>query len=327
MLKIIATGLCHSDLSAYEGKIPVPTPFVAGHEIFGEIVDIGEGVTNFSVGDRVIMAFIKPCGKCEYCVKGQENLCENYGKNVLRGKMLDGTTRLRLRGAELNILGGGGFSEYAVIEETGLAKVPNEISDESIAVLGCAGLTGYGAVNNAMPIFGKRVMVIGVGGVGMSVIQWAKIAGAREIIAVDISDEKLKNARELGAKIINSNITSKEQVENESPDVVIEVAGTTKTEEMAVNVVKKGGKVVFVGLPNVNEAVRIYGASVVRKGITITGSYGGRPRIDLPAMMEYVKKGIFRPDLLVSKRYSLEELPRALRDLAEGRIVRGLINP
>ncbi len=169
-IKIKATGLCHSDVNVFEGKTPVPPPVVAGHEISGVVEEVGPGVSRVKPGDRVISAFIHPCGKCSNCVSGKENLCETFSQVRLKGVMPDGTSRLSKDGKEIRTFLGGGFAEYAIVGENALTKVPDDMDLEKVAVLGCAGLTGYGAITSSKIEPGDTVAVIGVGGVGLSTI-------------------------------------------------------------------------------------------------------------------------------------------------------------
>lgn len=332
-IRIEATGLCHSDVNVFEGKTPVPPPVIAGHEIAGVIEEVGNNVTDFKPGDRVISAFIHPCGKCKNCITGKENLCEVFVKNRLNGTLLDGTTRLHFKdGTPIRAFLGGGFAEYAMVPYTALTKVPEDLDLRKVAVLGCAGLTAYGAVNSAKIEPGETVAVIGVGGVGLSVIQMLKIAGAGRIIAVGTRKWKLEKALELGASdVVNSKETdvvrAVKNITGGGPDVVIEVAGTTETVKMSLEMVRIGGKVVLVGLPPTTAEIPIRIASIVRGGIKIIGDYGGRPRVDMPRLIELVKLGKYDPTALVTGKFRLEEINEAVKLLEQGEAIRSLIIP
>ncbi|BDC18199.1 zinc-binding dehydrogenase [Acidianus sp. HS-5] len=331
-VKIVATGMCHSDVNVFEGKTPVPTPVIAGHEIAGIVEEVGPGVTRVKPGDRVVSAFIHPCGKCRNCISGHENLCETFSAVRLKGTMMDGTTRVRLDGKEVRTFLGGGFAEHAIVGENALTVVPNDIDLERIAVLGCAGLTGYGAVNSAKIEPGESVAVIGVGGVGLSVIQLLKASGAGRMIAVGTKKWKLDRAMELGATdVVNSKETDPmkaiKELTNGGADVVIEAGGNEETIKIALDSVRIGGRVVLVGLPPVNAMIPFRVSSIVRNGITIIGNYGGRPRIDMPRLLDLVRLGKYDPSKLITGRFKLDEINEAVKLLNQGEAIRSLIIP
>ncbi|MEM0362239.1 MAG: alcohol dehydrogenase catalytic domain-containing protein [Sulfolobaceae archaeon] len=332
-IRVIATGLCHSDVNVFEGKTPVEPPVIAGHEISGIVEEVGDKVDNLKVGDKVVSAFIHPCGKCKNCITGNENLCEVFARNRLKGTLLDGTTRLHFKdGRPIRFFLGGGFAEYAVVPYTALTKVPDDVDLRKVAVLGCAGLTAYGAVNSAKIEAGESVAVIGVGGVGLSIIQLLKAVGAGRIIAVGTKKWKLEKALELGATdTINSKETEVtkaiKEITGGGPDVVIEAGGTQETIRMAIDSVRIGGRVVLVGLPPTTAEIPLRIASIVRNGIKIIGNYGGRPRIDMPRLIELVKLGKYDPSSLITGTFKLEEINEAVKLLQEGDAIRSLIVP
>ncbi|MEM4041217.1 MAG: alcohol dehydrogenase catalytic domain-containing protein [Saccharolobus sp.] len=332
-IRVSATGLCHSDVNVFEGKTPVEPPVIAGHEISGIVEEVGDNVDNLKVGDKVVSAFIHPCGKCKNCITGNENLCEVFAKNRLKGTLLDGTTRLHFKdGRQIRFFLGGGFAEYAVVPYTALTKVPDDVDLRKVAVLGCAGLTAYGAVNSAKIEAGESVAVIGVGGVGLSIIQLLKAAGAGRIIAVGTKKWKLEKALELGATdTINSKETEVtkaiKEITGGGPDVVIEAGGTQETIRMAIDSVRIGGRVVLVGLPPTTAEIPLRIATIVRNGIKIIGNYGGRPRIDMPRLIELVKLGKYDPSSLITGTFKLEEINEAVKLLQEGDAIRSLIVP
>ena len=333
LIQVTATGMCHSDVNVFVGATPVPPPVVAGHEITGIVKKVGKNVTRVKEGDRVVAAFIHPCGKCRNCISGKENLCETFASVRLKGVMFDGTSRLRLKdGRRVQTFLGGGFAEYAIVHENALTVVPEDIPLEKVAPLGCAGITAYGAVNSAKIEPGETVAVIGVGGVGLSVIQLLKASGAGRIIALGTKKWKLEKAMELGATdVINTKETDPvkalKEITGGGPDVVIEAAGTEQTVQMAVDSVRIGGRVVLVGLPPVSAQIPLRIASIVRGGITIIGNYGGRPRIDMPRLLELVKLGKYDPSKLVTGKFKLEEINEAVKLLEEGEAIRSLIIP
>jgi len=316
MVQVVATGLCHSDINVFVGATPVPPPVVAGHEIAGIVKKVGPGVTRVKPGDRVISAFIHPCGKCKNCISGHENLCETFSSVRLKGTMFDGTTRLRLKnGTIVRTFLGGGFAEYAIVHENALTVVPQDMDLQKVAVLGCAGITGYGAVDSAKIEPGETVAVIGVGGVGLSIIQLLKASGAGRIIALGTKKWKLEKAMELGATdVINTKetdpIKALKEVTNGGPDVVIEAGGTQETVQMAIESVRIGGRVVLVGLPPVSAQIPLRIAM-----------------IDMPRLLELVRSGKYDPGKLVTGKYRLEEVNEAVKLLEEGEAIRSLIIP
>ncbi|ABP95582.1 succinate semialdehyde reductase (NADPH) [Metallosphaera sedula] len=331
-IKVKATGLCHSDVNVFEGKTPVPPPVVAGHEISGIVEEVGPGVTRVKPGDRVISAFIHPCGKCGNCVAGKENLCETFSQVRLKGVMPDGTSRLSKDGKEIRTFLGGGFAEYAIVGENALTRVPEDMDLEKVAVLGCAGLTGYGAISSSKIEPGDTVAVIGVGGVGLSTIQLLRASGAGRIIAVGTKKWKLDRAMELGATdVVNSKeidpVKAIKEITGGGPQVVIEAGGNEDTIHMALDSVRIGGKVVLVGLPPATAMIPIRVASIVRGGIEVVGNYGGRPRVDMPKLLELVRQGRYDPSRLVTGRFRLEEINEAVKMLEEGEAIRSLIIP
>ncbi|MEM3209797.1 MAG: zinc-binding dehydrogenase, partial [Saccharolobus sp.] len=295
--------------------------------------EVGDKVDNLKVGDKVVSAFIHPCGKCKNCITGNENLCEVFARNRLKGTLLDGTTRLHFKdGRQIRFFLGGGFAEYAVVPYTALTKVPDDMDLRKVAVLGCAGLTAYGALNSAKIEAGESVAVIGVGGVGLSIIQLLKAVGAGRIIAVGTKKWKLEKALELGATdTINSKETEVtkaiKEITGGGPDVVIEAGGTQETIRMAIDSVRIGGRVVLVGLPPTTAEIPLRIATIVRNGIKIIGNYGGRPRIDMPRLIELVKLGKYDPSSLITGTFKLEEINEAVKLLQEGDAIRSLIVP
>ena len=208
LVKIKASGLCASDLNAIDGKRNlVPFPAVIGHEAAGEVVECGENVTNVNVGNHVVLSIVPSCGTCEYCRKGNPNFCTTAGNAMGEGGLFDGTSRLSLNGEKLNqFLTVSSFAEYAVVPATGLVKIPEDMPLDRAALISCAVLTGYGSVVNTAKVKkDSTVAVFGCGGVGLNIIQGAKIAGAKRIFAIDVTKEKLNLAKKLGATdLVNS---------------------------------------------------------------------------------------------------------------------------
>ncbi len=331
-VKILAAGVCHSDLYVLEGATPVPPPLVPGHEAVGLVEEVGPGVEGLSPGDYVVTSFIWPCGRCRNCVSGRENLCENFAKVRLRGTLLDGTTRLRDGERGIRVFLGGTWAERTVVPATAVARVPQRLAKPESAVLGCAFLTAYGAVVNAGSAGpGDTVVVVGTGGVGLAAVQVARAVGAC-VIAVGRNQKKLSIAQELGAAVVNSREVDPvkavaDLTEGRGADVVIEAVGADETIQQAVDVAALGGRVVLVGLMPLGHKTPLALARVVRGGITIVGSYGARPRIDLPAVVKMVERGLLLPEKIAGPIYRLEEINEAVDALRSGKAVRPLVVP
>lgn len=334
-IKIKAAGVCHSDLYVLDGDTPVPPPLVPGHEAVGIVEGVGPGVSNVDIGDFVVTSFIWPCGHCRNCSRGLENLCERFSAVRLKGVLLDGTTRLRRStGEEVRVFLGGTWAEEAVIPSTAVARLPKELSGRpELAMLGCAYLTAYGAVVNSGKVSpGDTVAIIGTGGVGLSVLQVAKAVGARTIV-IGRNPEKLKLARELGADYIINNREEdpvkavKDLTDGKGADVVIEAVGSDDTVDQAVEMAAIGGRVVLVGLMAVGHKAPVHLARVVRAGIQLIGSYGARPRVDLPIVIDMVRRGLLTPERLANAKFRLDEVNDAVMALRRGKAVRPLIIP
>jgi len=334
LLKVKSAGICRSDMHVIEGKTSLPLPVVLGHEFMGEVEDVGEGVTSVCRGDIVVSSPVWPCGKCTNCITGHENLCVLATALRTKGVLLDGTTRLRSHdGKYIYTFLGGGFAEYAVVPEFGISKLPPQLRGECYAILGCAVITAYNAVINTAKVrLGEKVAIFGVGGIGVNLIQFCKIAGATEIIAVDIIDKKLSLAKEFGATyVINSSekdpINEIRKVTNGGAQVTFEAVGLPGTIYQAIESTHVGGKAVLLGMMPMNAPAQIHAARVVRNGIRILGSYNGRPRIDLPVIFELIVRGMLDVDKLVTKRWSLEQINEAFETLEKGEVIRSIVIP
>ncbi|KAJ4775716.1 alcohol dehydrogenase [Rhynchospora pubera] len=335
LIKTKACGVCHSDLHVMKGELPFSSPCVIGHEITGEVVEYGAhtdgGVKQrFPIGSQVVGAFIMPCGNCFYCVKGQEDLCEPFfAYNRAKGTLYDGETRLFLRnGKPVYMYSMGGLAEYCVVPANALAVLPKTLPYTESAILGCAVFTAYGAMRHAAEMrAGDSVAVIGVGGVGSSCIQIAKAFGASEVIAVDILDEKLTNAKLLGAThTVNAKKEDavekiKEITNGRGVDVAVEALGKALTFEQCTKSVRDGGKAVMIGLAATNVVGQIDITRLVRRQVKIIGSYGARARQDLPQIVKLAETGIFNLKNTISRKCTIEEANSAYDDLDKGKIV------
>ncbi|GAB3267292.1 MDR/zinc-dependent alcohol dehydrogenase-like family protein [Arthrobacter pigmenti] len=331
LVKVAACGVCHTDLHVIKGEVAFPNPCVLGHEISGWVEEVGTGVEGLSAGDQVACSFIMPCGKCRHCVRGLEDLCEEFfARNRLKGQLYDGSSRLSdASGEPIAMYSMAGLAEYAVVPATGVFRLPENIPLEQAAILGCSVFTSYGAVHNVGEVSaGDTVAVVAVGGIGLNIVQMAAAHGAERIIAVDIDDEKLELARRMGA---TDTVNSKNEDPNEviraltdghGVDVAFEAFGSAATVRTAVELVDDGGKVVLVGIAPAGVEAQINIAHLVRRKIQIRGSYGARASQDMPGVLELVAEGRLRLDDLVTDTYSFADADKAYKDL-DARRIRG----
>lgn len=331
LVKVIACGLCHSDLHVMAGKIPFPTPAVLGHEVSGTIVAFGPNTAHsgLEVGDRVCGAFLMPCGQCVDCARGRDDLCKPFFQfNRLRGQLFDGTSRLAdLDGSVIAQYSMAGLAEYCVIPLTAVAPMAPTMDPVAAAILGCAAMTAYGAVRRGADLnYGESVAVIGIGGVGSSIIQVAHELGARTLIAIDIDDEKLAAAHQYGASdVINARTAdARERVweitGGRGVDVAIEALGFPKTFEQALSLLADGGRMVPVGLAAGSQAAAVEINRLVRRGQQICGSYGARTRTDLPTVVDLAARGVLDYRSVVSERVALADAEATYRRLEHGAV-------
>ena len=334
MVKLAACGVCHSDLSATNGTIPLPPPLVLGHEGAGEVLEVGDGVSGLAVGDHVVSSFIYMCGKCRFCSGGRPVLCIEQGKALLTPP--EGTPRTRdAAGKPLNIFSGCGvMAEYATLSVDNLVSIDKKIPLDRAALVGCAVTTGVGAVFNTAKVEpGSSVAVFGCGGVGLNVVQGAAIAGAARIIAIDTMESKLALAKQFGATDV---ILSKpgedvakalKKLTSGGPDYAFECVGAGALAETAYRAIRRGGKAVVVGVAKATDSTSIKPMTLVFEEKTLQGSYFGScvPRIDFPRMLQLYMAGRLKLDELITHRYRIEETPQAFADLESGRNARGVI--
>ncbi|MFC7581493.1 zinc-binding dehydrogenase [Schaalia naturae] len=331
LIRVSACGLCHSDLHVLGGAIAFPLPAVVGHEVAGEIVELGPGndQSGLAVGQRVAGAFLMPCGRCPACAEGRDDLCGPFfDLNRLQGKLYDGTTRLAdMDGSPIAMYSMGGLAEYCVIPSTAVAPVPDRIDPVAGAILGCATMTAYGAVRRGADLrHGETVAVVATGGVGSSIIQIARAFGASRIIAVDIAEDKLAAARMLGA---TDTVNSAEQNVHEvvfsltggrGVDVAFEALGRPETWNSALEALRDGGRMVPIGLGAGVQTAEVEINKTVRRSQSIIGSYGARTRQDLPEVVRMAADGQIRYKEIVTRRFSLDQVAEGYDLLRHGEI-------
>ena len=333
-VKLGACGVCHSDLSAITGTIALPLPLVLGHEGAGVVEEVGEGVTDLAKGDHVIFSFIYMCGKCRFCVAGRPVLCLEQGRALTTP--LEGTPRVRdASGAPLNIFSGcGSMAEYATVSAENLIKIDPKIPLDCAALVGCGVTTGVGAVFNTAKVQpGSSVAVFGCGGVGLSAIQGARIAGAERIIAIDTLEAKLDMARKFGAT--DTLLPKKDEdvakilkkLTSGGPDYAFECVGSGELAGTAYRAIRRGGLAVVVGVAQPSDLTSVRTMTLPFEEKTLTGSYFGScvPRVDFPRMLALYRAGRLKLEELITRRYSIDEAPQAFTDLQAGKNARGVI--
>ncbi|MDO5747864.1 MAG: zinc-binding dehydrogenase [Actinomycetaceae bacterium] len=318
LIKVTGCGMCHSDLHVLGGAIAFPKPAVLGHEVAGQIVEIGPGCENypFEVGQKVAGGFLMPCGTCEACNAGRDDLCAPFfDMNRLKGLLYDGETRLATTDGEpIAMYSMGGLAEYAVIPATAVQPIPEDMDEVAAGILGCAALTAYGAVRRGADLrHGETVAVVAVGGVGSNIIQLCRAFGARQVIAVDIADEKLEAARELGAThAVNSTTQDAreavfEMTGGKGAEVVFEALGRPQSWETSLNILADGGRMVPIGLGAGVQTAPVEINRLVRRSQRIIGSYGALTRQDLKEVVRLAHTGVLSYKEIVSRRFSLDD--------------------
>ncbi len=330
LIRVAACGVCHTDLHVIKGEVAFPTPAVLGHEISGTVAALGPGACGVREGSKVVSSFIMPCGTCGFCAQGRDDLCETFfALNRLKGQLYDGTSRLaRTDGTPLAMYSMGGLAEFAVVPATDVFPLPEEVPHDAACILGCAVMTAYGAVYHQAGLrAGESVAVVATGGVGSNIIQLARAFGASEIIAVDVRDDKLEAARRIGAThTINATTMDvlaavRKYTRGQGVDVAFEALGRPETIAQAFGAVRDGGRVIVIGIAAGAATVPIEITRLVRRGIRLIGSYGGRVRTDVPAIIHMVQRGLIDPGRTVSRRVFLSEAPAAYEALNRGEIV------
>jgi S-(hydroxymethyl)glutathione dehydrogenase / alcohol dehydrogenase len=331
LVKMKATGVCHSDLSIANGTIPAPLPTVLGHEGAGIVEQVGEGVTNVVPGDHVAISFIPSCGSCFHCLRQESYLC-NVAKQD--GNLFDGTTRVHQNGTDIFVMSFVGLmAEYAVVPSACVISIDKEFDFKAAALVGCGVSTGVGAVIKTAEVpVGATVAVFGCGGVGLNVVQGARLAGAAKIIAVDLSVEKMEMARQFGATdTIDPSGDAVKQIFEKTGgmgvDYAFEVVGSGKLVEQCIKATRKGGNIVVVGVGRLDDKFSIRQPIMVFTAKTLMGSmYGGvNFKTDFPMYLDLYRQGRLDLDSLVSKTYTLDEAMAAFEDLEKGANARGVI--
>lgn len=327
LVRIEAAGLCHSDLSVVDGNRVRPTPMLLGHEAAGVVEQVGAGVDDITGGQRLVMTFLPRCGHCAACATGGLTPCEPGTAANTAGTLLTGERRLS-RDGELvhHHLGVSGFATHAVVDRRSVVPVPADVPPDVASLLGCAVLTGGGAVINAgRPAPGQTVVVVGLGGVGMAAVLTALAHDDVRVIGVDQLPDKLDRARATG---VHEAFTPDEAREaGVKGAVVIEAVGHPSAVETAVDLTAPGGRTVCVGLPRPDARITLAPLGFVAEGRSLIGSYLGSalPSRDIPHFVELWRAGKLPVESLVSSSIPLDDINAGMDELADGRAVRQII--
>ncbi|MBM3599543.1 MAG: zinc-binding dehydrogenase [Alphaproteobacteria bacterium] len=336
LVRVRAAGLCHSDLSVINGDRPRPTPMVLGHEAAGEIVELGQGVTDLKPGDHVVMVFVPSCGRCLPCQEGRPALCEPGAVANTAGELIAGGRRITLRGKPVNHhVGVSAFAEYAVMSRNSVIPIDRALPFEEAALFGCAVLTGVGAVVNTGSVKpGQSVAVVGLGGVGLNALLAAVLSGAERVVAVDLSEQKLAFARQLGATdAFNAGdagcVEAVRQATGGGVHMAFEMAGSVKAMDLAYRITRRGGTTVSAGLSNPQHMWPLQHVNLVAEERTVKGSYIGScvPTRDLPRYINLYRRGRLPIDRLLSGRVGFDGLNAAFDELAAGKTARQVLVP
>jgi S-(hydroxymethyl)glutathione dehydrogenase / alcohol dehydrogenase len=332
-VKMAAVGVCHSDLSVINGTIPTPTPLVVGHEGAGVVEEVGEGVTKVAPGDHVVLSFVPFCGDCYFCKRSQPYLCEK-ANTLNMARQLDGTSRVTLNGTEIGVMCGlGCMAPYAVVPDISVVKIEKSIPLRVAALVGCGVTTGVGAALNTADVQpGSSVAVFGCGGVGISAIQGARVAGATTIIAVDKDPAKLDMAKTFGATdglVADEGVVKaiRKLTDGKGVDYAFEAIGIGAVMELASSATRAGGKTVLVGIGKRQDQMAVNAFSYPLQSKTLCGCmYGSaNPPEDFPRMLRLYQDGKLDLDNMITKTYTIDEAPQAFEDLEQGKNARGVI--
>ena len=336
MVRLTASGLCHSDEHLVTGDLPFPLPVVGGHEGAGTVVEVGAGIEDIAEGDSVILTFLPSCGHCSYCARGMGNLCD-MGAAIMMGPQIDGTYRFHARGEDIGqmcLL--GTFSEYTVVPRASLVKIDTGTPLDKAALIGCGVTTGYGsAVRTGEVRAGDTVVVIGAGGIGMNAIQGARIAGALNIIAVDPVEFKREQSSVFGATHAVASIDEawaliSDITRGKLADVCILTTGVAEgayTND-ALSLVGKRGRVVITAIGHPEETTM--SGSLLEMTLyekQIRGALYGSSNAahDVPRLVELYNGGNLKLDELITREYTLDQINEGYEDMRSGRNIRGLI--
>jgi S-(hydroxymethyl)glutathione dehydrogenase/alcohol dehydrogenase len=335
LVQIKAAGLCHTDLEVIDGQLRYPMPIVLGHEAAGIVEAIGPEAQGIAIGDHVILSWNPHCGHCFYCDRDLPILCETYLREGPKAVGFDGAPTACLKnGGELKqLMFLGAFAEYCIVHDHQAISVPKELPFDRACLIGCGVMTGVGAALNIAKIgYGDTVMVIGCGAVGLSAVQGARLAGAGQIVAVDLDPAKLTLAEKLGAtSCINAHRADpvaliRQRTGGHGADVVLEAAGSPKGFALSMEAVRPGGEVVWLGKTDVESEVAFRWGSLMAEKRIRRSSYGGaRPARDFPMLARAYLDGKLLLDELITRRIGLDEINAGFAVLKAGEAIRSIV--
>ena len=336
LIKVKAVGLCHSDLVAITGERAKPMPIVIGHEAAGIVEEIGQDVQGFAVGDHVVPSYVASCGRCEMCSVGRPALCEPATIANANAVLKDGTTRLRQGSTRIHHHSGvAGFAEYSVIPEEALVKIDKSVPFEHAALFGCGVVTGVGSViNTAQAKPGQFIAVVGLGGVGLSAVLAALAIGSGKVLALDLSEEKLAFARELGVHhALNAGDADVQAqisaLTGGGVHIAIETAGSNRALQMAYDITRRGGTTVAAGMPGPEAEITLSHLKIAAEERSIKGSYMGScvAKRDIPRYLNMFQNGSLPVDKLMSRSIGFDDLNAAMDRLADAKTIREVLVP
>jgi len=336
LVRMQAAGVCHSDLHTLQGQMRATPPLVLGHEGAGIVVAVGAQVQSVKVDDHVLVNWMPNCNHCLQCQRGRPNLCERLGQTTFQALLPDGTTRLHAQDgiALKHHLGAATMAEYAVLDEASVLPIPEDVPFRVAAVIGCAVVTGVGAViNTAEAKAGMSAAVIGCGGVGLSAIMGCVLAGCHPIVAVDTIAAKLDFARGFGAThtvLAGAGVdlvAELRRLVRGGPDIVLDSVGASSTIGQALEAAGPGGSAVVIGLHGVKQPAPINPAALVYQNKRLLGSFFGSAKamVDLPILVELYRGGRLPVDRLITAEYALDDIQRAFADMEAGTVARGVL--
>ncbi len=336
LVELTASGMCHSDDHAVTGDLPAVTPLIGGHEGAGVVLEVGEGVTSVAPGDHVVFSFVPACGQCPSCADGHSNLCDN-GAALLVGAQLDGTSRHHAQGQDLwTMVCLGTFARHTVVNEMSCVKIEDDIPLELACLVGCGVTTGWGSSVYAADIRpGDNVAVIGIGGIGAAAVQGARLAGARQIVAIDPVEFKREQAMAFGATHTVASIGEAHGLINEITwgrmcDKVICCVGIGDGAQIApiMTLTAKRGRVVVTNIHPVSEQtidISLCDLTLMEKQLVGTIFGSANPRSDIPRLMHLYRSGQLDLAGMVTREYALEDINQGFEDMHAGRNIRGVL--
>jgi S-(hydroxymethyl)glutathione dehydrogenase/alcohol dehydrogenase len=333
-VKIVASGLCHSDIHRLHGHLPSALPMVMGHEGAGIVEQVGNAVTAVQPGDHVVVSFGPYCGDCRACNGGQFNNCERKAANAQIGNLLDGTSRLSQQGKRLSHQSSvSSFAEYSVVHESSAVPVRRDAPLEKLALLGCGATSGLAPVfNDAKVEAGSSVAVFGCGGLGLNTIQASALSGAATIIGVDLLPHRLDKALEFGATHVidpskTDPIAEIRRLSGGGVDYAFEVIGLPQTVLQAIEVIRPGGQTLVIGALATNAEVTIPWMSKMRGSLRRSGFGASRPKADIPKYVDLYMAGKLKFDELITNGFPIGQINQAVEVMERGDGVRNLIYP